>query len=75
MSAYLEHRTQDGDRLDLLAWSHYGDATRFAPILQANPDLFVGGVPMILTPGVLLKIPILEEATTAPSESTPPWLR
>lgn len=75
MNAYLEHLTLDGDRLDLLAWSYYGDAARFQPIVAANPALFTPPLPAILPPGLTLKIPVLEEAEASLSESLPPWLR
>lgn len=75
MSAYLEHLTLDGDRLDLLAWTYYGDVARVAPILQANPGLFSPMLPTVLPSGLTLKIPILEEADATSSEGVPPWLR
>ncbi|MBC7316581.1 MAG: LysM peptidoglycan-binding domain-containing protein, partial [Chloroflexi bacterium] len=45
-----------GDRLDLIAWEEYGDATRWRRIAEAN------GItdPLRLRPGQILMIPPLE---------------
>lgn len=35
-----EHRVQDHDRLDVLAWQYLGDPLRFWQIADANPCVF-----------------------------------
>ncbi|WP_170433024.1 LysM peptidoglycan-binding domain-containing protein [Ruegeria arenilitoris] len=77
MSDYLEHTTQPGERWDLIAHRYYGDAMLMHHILQANPDL-VGDpsspVPLILDPGMKLRIPVLEQAQLS-AVQLPPWKR
>ena len=34
---YIAHITVAGERWDLLAWTYYGDATLYSPIIMANP--------------------------------------
>ncbi|WP_298438080.1 tail protein X [Geobacter sp.] len=68
----LEHITRDGDRWDLLAWEYYGDATRYEPIIAANPEVMITP---ILPAGVRLVIPIIEDAELIDSEELPPWKR
>jgi len=74
---YLEHTTQPGERWDLIAYRYYGDAKLMHHILLANPDL-VGDpdslVPLILDPGIRLRIPVLEQAQIA-AVQLPPWKR
>lgn len=74
---YLEHTTQHGERWDLIAYRYYGDAKLMHHILRANPDL-VGDpntpVPLILDPGITLRIPILEQAQLS-AVNLPPWKR
>lgn len=73
--AYFEHRTIDGDRWDLLAHSYYGDASKQDVLLDANRSLFLAPVvvpPLILSAGLTLRIPVLDEDQV--NESTlPPW--
>ena len=72
---YLPYTTRPGDRWDLIAWSHYGDANRFQPIIDANRALFVTNpitpIPPVLPVGLTLLIPILAVATSA--ADNPPW--
>lgn len=69
---YLVHITAAGERWDMLANRYYGDATRYAPIVAANPHVPIS---MVLAGGVMLAIPVLEEDDTMPSEELPPWKR
>lgn len=69
-SPYIEHITQAGDRWDLLAWEYYADATLYGPIIQANPAVEIVGV---FDAGVLLQIPILQQASAMVSAPPPPW--
>lgn len=47
------HRVQRGETLDRIAAQHYGDATRWRPIAEAN------GIedPLALKPGAVLRVP------------------
>lgn len=71
---YTDYVTQDGDRLDLIAWKAYGDPWRWKELLQANPWLPIAA---IYPEGLRLIVPV-DQATTVPStiETTnnlPPW--
>lgn len=48
-----------GERLDLLAFKYYGDATLWWVIAAANPDLRKDS--LYLQPGVQVRIPITDE--------------
>lgn len=65
---YYEYTTQDGDTFDLLALDMYNDEQLAHYIIEFNPDY--SGV-LIFEGGVLLKLPVVEEAET--SETVPPW--
>lgn len=68
---YTLHRTQDGDRWDLIAYKYYGDATLVQPLFEMNPE-----VPRYATlPGnIELKIPqIVIPEVTVPSATLPLW--
>ncbi|MDD2870078.1 tail protein X [Neomegalonema sp.] len=71
MAEYVEHLTSEGDRWDLLAWTYYGDAHLYEPIVTANP-----GVPIrpFLEAGVLLLVPVLPDAVVV-DQGLPPWKR
>lgn len=68
---YVEHLTVENDRWDLLAWTYYGDAHLYEPILVANP-----AVPIrpFLEAGLRLRVPILPDAATL-DQALPPWKR
>lgn len=68
----LEHITSEGDRWDLLAWEYYGDASQYEPIIAANPEVMITP---ILTTGIRLLIPIIEDAELIDTEDLPPWKR
>ena len=69
---YLEHRTTEGDRWDLLADKYYGDWRLMGTIVKANPHVPTSPY---LEAGVRLAIPILEVAETIAAEELPPWKR
>lgn len=71
---YLVHRTQQGDRWDLLAYQYYGAPLAYEGIVAANPELPISGE---LPVGVPVLVPVLTPAEVLPalSESLPPWLR
>lgn len=72
MNGFRSHTTSAGDRWDLLAWKYYGDASKYEPIIAANPDVVIAP---ILPAGIRLLIPILDAADLIDSEDLPPWKR
>ena len=76
-NGYLEHRTIDGDRWDLLAYQYYGDASKQSVLLDANRSLFIDPIvvpPLILKSGITLIVPVLDDQEVDDS-TLPPWKR
>ena len=74
---HFEHKTIDGDRWDLLAYRYYGDAGKQSILLEANRGLFLEPLivpPMILSAGLTLIIPVIDEDDVDDSD-LPPWKR
>ncbi|MEH6739582.1 MAG: tail protein X [Sulfitobacter sp.] len=74
---HFTHLTIDGDRWDLLAYRYYGDANKQTVLLDANRRLFISPVvvpPLILSSGITLIIPVLEDDQVADID-LPPWKR
>lgn len=69
MTEYYSYITKDNDRWDLIAYKFYNDATRYEPIINANPDV---DITPILKSGLKLKIPVLDKSETIKFE-LPPW--
>lgn len=61
MSEYYTYITIENDRWDLIAYKFYKNATKYEPIIQANPNV---PITPILESGIKLKIPVLEESET-----------
>jgi phage tail protein X len=62
MASYLEHRTRTGDRLDLLAWTYYGNPYEWPRIMEANPTAALAGLRQpVLAAGLVLKIPLVAQ--------------
>jgi phage tail protein X len=59
MKNQIEYTTQDGDRWDLIAYKHYGDAAQIGPIQRVNLHVPLSPV---LPAGITLRIPVLESA-------------
>jgi len=72
MAEYLEYTTQQDDRWDLIAYRFYGDATRYEPIVRANPHVAIRPT---LPAGETLRVPVLEASDAVPSAELPPWKR
>jgi len=70
-SQVIAHVTATGERWDLLAWTYYGDASLFAPIVMANPGV---AIEPVLEAGLVIVIPILQQAATVAAD-LPPWKR
>lgn len=66
---YIAHVTRAGERWDLLAWRFYADATRFNPIIMANPLV---PIEPVFEAGILIQVPILS-ASNSQSTDLPPW--
>jgi len=66
---YIAHVTLAGERWDLLAWTYYGDATLYAPIVMANPLI---PIEPVFEAGLQIAIPILQVSQSA-STNLPPW--
>ena len=69
MAEFYSYITHDNDRWDLIAYTFYNDATKYEPIIQANPN--VPKEPTIAA-GIKLRIPVLDESETIKFE-LPPW--
>ncbi|HSA05720.1 MAG TPA: tail protein X [Candidatus Gastranaerophilales bacterium] len=69
MSDFYEYITKDSDRWDLIAYEFYSDATLYESIIKANPDI---PITPILTAGIKLKIPVIENNDQIQFE-LPPW--
>lgn len=72
MSAVLRYITKDGDRWDLIAHKHYGNALLIAGLIAANPHLplaeeFVSGLTVF--------VPVLESKPKNSQADLPPWMR
>ncbi|MBN3264580.1 tail protein X [Pectobacterium brasiliense] len=65
---HLEHITTQGERWDTLSYRYYG----YPRIIAANPHIPI--VPL-LPSGLVVLIPIIEQAEASKAEDTPPWLR
>lgn len=66
---YVAHVTRAGERWDLLAWRFYGDATRFNPIIMANPMV---AIEPVFEAGIVIQVPVLS-ASNSQSTDLPPW--
>jgi len=58
-----------GDRLDLIAYDYYGDATKWWTIAAANPNAFKYNGSLAVEPGLQLRVPI-SAATTETQYAT-----
>lgn len=67
-----QYTTQTGDTIYTIAFRAYGDALAYQGIIEANPTLPITSV---YPAGLVVMIPILENATVATGESLPPWKR
>jgi phage tail protein X len=67
---FIPHHTTEDERWDQLAWRYYGDAHRYGPIADANPNVPLNAT---LPSGLTLAIPLLAARPTA--QDVPPWMR
>jgi len=68
--AYLTYITIEGDTWDAIAYRHYGNAYRYAPILAANRHV---PITPVLPAGLVLTIPVLPREPD--TQNLPPWMR
>jgi phage tail protein X len=66
---YIAHITSTGERWDLLAWTYYGDASLYSPIIMANPLI---PIEPVLEAGLEIAIPLLQVSQSA-AANLPPW--
>lgn len=69
---YILYTTKEGDRWDNIAYKHYGDAYRYQPIIEANPNIRILSK---LPANVTLRVPLLDLTDYIKSEDLPPWMR
>ncbi len=69
MTEYYSYVTKDNDRWDLIAYKFYSDATKYEPIIKANPHV---PITPTLPSGLKLRIPVMSESITIKFE-LPPW--
>ena len=68
-SQFITHVTATGERWDLLAWTYYGDASLYSPIIMANPSI---PIEPAFESGLAIAIPILQVSKSATTD-LPPW--
>jgi phage tail protein X len=66
---YIAHITTAGERWDLLAWTYYGDASLYSPIIMANPLI---PIEPVFEAGLRIAIPLLQVSQSA-ATNLPPW--
>lgn len=69
MTEFYSYITKDGDRWDLIAYKYYKNPAMYEKIIKANPNV---PIEPILSAGINLKIPVLEESSTIKFD-LPPW--
>lgn len=68
MSEFYSYVTEDKDRWDLIAYKFYANPNKYEEIIKANPTIKANPV---LTAGIKLKIPVLQEEQTIKFEVAP----
>ena len=68
-SQFITHITAGGERWDLLAWTYYGDATLYSPIIMANPSIPIEAT---FDSGLTIAVPILQVSQNL-TTNLPPW--
>jgi phage tail protein X len=68
-STVIVHITKAGERWDLLAWRYYGDATKYSPIIMANPNV---AIEPVFDAGISIAIPLLQQSDVVVT-NLPPW--
>ena len=68
----LRHVTREGDRWDLIAHKHYGNALLIDGLIAANPHLPLAEE---FTGGLTVFVPVLETKPKDGQEELPWWMR
>jgi phage tail protein X len=66
---FIAHVTVSGERWDLLAWTYYGDASLYSPIIMANPTIVIEPT---FEAGLQIAIPLLQVSQSV-TTNLPPW--
>lgn len=71
---YTEYITNEGDRLDTIAYKAYGDVYAWDELLKANPSLPIQDK---YQAGIRIMVPIQEQTltNTPATDLLPPWKR
>ncbi|MFC3873813.1 tail protein X [Neisseria musculi] len=72
MSAVIRYTTRAGDRWDLIAHKHYGNALLTDGLMAANPHLPLAEA---FSDGLTVFVPVLETQPKNNQEDMPPWMR
>lgn len=72
MSAVLRYTTRNGDRWDLIAHKHYGNALMIDGLIAANTHLPLAEE---FPDGLTVFVPVLESKPKNSQAKMPPWLR
>ena len=72
MSSVIRYTTLDGDRWDLIAHRHYGNAFMIDGLIAANPHLPLSEE---FGAGLTVFVPVLEVKPKNNQEDMPPWMR
>ncbi|VEE09208.1 tail protein X [Neisseria animalis] len=72
MSAVIRYTTRDGDRWDLIAHKHYGNALMTDGLMAANPHLPLAEE---FKSGLTVFVPVLEHKPQNSQAAMPPWMR
>ncbi len=72
MSAVIRYTTRDGDRWDLIAHKHYGNALLVDGRMAANPHLPLAEE---FKSGLTVFVLVLENKPKNSQEDLPPWMR
>lgn len=65
---YKEYIAKKGDRWDTIAYMHYGNAFKYAPLIMANSDT---AIQPFIEEGTKIIIPLIEKDDE--NEDLPPW--
>ena len=66
----LKHTTSQGEKLDQIAFTYYGDVSKVPMLIEANPHL---PIQRNYPAGVVVYIPLIKQEST--NEDLPPWLQ
>lgn len=66
----LIHTTVEGEKLDQIAWTYYGDMSKVPLLIEANPHL---PIKRNYPAGVTIYIPLIQQKII--TEDLPPWLQ